>query len=155
MAANRNILANPTVSGLTGAEFLYLVQNNADFKITLEQISQYNGAGLYTATADTTTSTITLNLNSYKDVILTGSASIGVGKTIALSNATNGKRLNFLFTLTDNYAFIFPNTVKMQNFVGDWNASTFTWTPVGGAGDYRAELYFNGTNWLMNIYGPH
>jgi hypothetical protein len=153
--ANETILQKPTAGALTGAEFLYLVQNGTDRKGTINIIAEFLGSGVYSASVDTSGSTITLDMSSFKDAILTGSASIGAGKTIAFSNASNGKRLNFLFTLTDNYALVFPSTVKMQNWVGDWNSGTYTWTPAGGAGAYRAELYYNGTNWLMNIYGPH
>jgi hypothetical protein len=152
--ANRNILANPSIAALDGSEFLYLVKGGKDYKVTIEQVQAYS-SGFYSANVNTTLSTITLDLQGYKDVLLTGSADIGVGKTIAFSNASNGKRLTFLFTLTGNYAFVFPNTVKMQNWVGDWDSDTYTWTPVSGAGAYRAEFFYNGINWLMNIYGAY
>lgn len=151
---NRKISAFQSVSTpLTGSEIVAFLQSSLNKKGTVEDIAIYTGRPL-TDTADVTGAPITLNLNNYQYAIFTGSASISGAKTWAFSNALNGKTLKILFTLTGNFAQTFPSNVKMQNFVGDWDGSTHIWTPVGGAGDYMADLTYNGTNWLMNIYGP-
>lgn len=155
MPSNETILQKPTATALDGSEYLYLVQGGLDKKGTVTQIQTFIGAGIRQASVNTSGTTITLDLLSYVEAMFTGDSSIGAGKTIAFDNSSNGRRINFFFTLTDNYAFVFPSTVKMQNWVGEWDPSTYTWTPSGGAGAYRAELLYNGTNWLMNIYGPH
>ncbi len=151
--ANKRWTEFATISTLTGSEIMAFVQGGVNKKGTLTDIANYLGLTLI-ASADTTAAPITINLQSYRFAFFTGSASISGIKTWAFTNATSGKTLKILFTLTGSFAQTFPSDVKMQNWVGDWDDGTKTWTPSGGAGAYEADLVYNGTNWLMKIYGP-
>ena len=106
---------------------------------------------LDTASVSTASGTITLNLNSQIQRIFTPSADIGAIKTWALSNATNGLRIEFSFNLTGLYAQTFPSNFVMSD--ARWNTSTQEWTPLD-TGEYLAKATYNGTNWRLTIEGP-
>lgn len=103
-------------------------------------------------TVSTTGGTITLNFASEEQRIFVGSASFSGPKTVALSNATNAKRFEFLFQITSVAAVLtFPS-----EFIGDtadtrWNAGANTWTSDFATGVFRATAIYNGTNWILDI----
>lgn len=112
----------------------------------------YIGAGLLTS-VDVSGGTITFNFNNGTHRSFKASATIGAAKTWAFTNTTNAMELKYFFAMTTPDIQTMPATVKMQSFIGDWNDATKEWTPPA-IGDFEAALSYNGTNWLMKIYGP-
>lgn len=100
-------------------------------------------------TVDTTGGTITLNFATKPDRIFIGSASFAGPKTIALSNATVAKRMQFIFTVTNVAAVLtFPASFVMSEV--RWDTSAQTWTP-DQTGTFKGEAIFDGTNWILDI----
>lgn len=106
---------------------------------------------LNTLPVDTSGSTITLNIGSQIQRIFTPSANFSGAKTWALSNDSNGLRIEFSFNLTGLGVQTFPSNFVMSD--ARWNTSTQEWTPLD-TGEYLAKATFNGTNWRLTIEGP-
>lgn len=101
------------------------------------------------STASTAGGTITLDFDSEDQRIFVGSASFATPKTIALADATNAKKLDLIFTVTNVAAALtFPAAFIMSDV--RWNTSTQEWEPVD-TGTYKLTAIFDGTNWVMDI----
>lgn len=100
-------------------------------------------------TVSTAGGTVTLNFASDEQRIFVGSASFAAPKTIALSNATNAKRFEFIFTITDAAAILtFPSAFIMNDI--RWSTGSQEWEP-NDIGTYKGSALFDGTNWILDI----
>lgn len=81
-------------------------------------------------------------------------ATIGEAKTWSLANAENAHTvLSFLFSMSDTYTQTMPAGWKMAKAEGTWDAAAHAWTPFD-SGDFEAVANYNGSNWILKIFGP-
>lgn len=127
--------------------------NSTDFAAELAAGTWQKIGGPVHTTFDTTAAPLVLDVKRGNDVIFEGSAAFGVAKTFQFNNTTGNRRMTILFELSAAVTLTFPPTVKMANFLGEWDAVNYQWTPAG-AGQFEVELTKKGANWLMKINGP-
>lgn len=97
--------------------------------------------------------TITLNFGDEEQRIFVGSASFSAAKAVALSNSSNARRLDFIFTITNTNAILtFPASFVMNDV--RWDTSSQEWEP-DQTGTFKASAIFDGTNWIMDISNPY
>jgi hypothetical protein len=77
------------------------------------------------------------------------SAVIGAAYTWTLSNNTYAYKFTFLFEISGGlYVQTFPSSFIMNDV--RWDSGAKTWTPQE-EGKYKAEAWFDGTNWFLDI----
>lgn len=104
------------------------------------------------ASVDTTGGTITLDFNTGTFKNFYGSGNVGSGKIIAVSNITKASKGMLFLNLTSAIALTFPANYKHQSFASGWAANVWT---APAAGYYRIEMSYDGTDWLIDIYGDY
>lgn len=96
-------------------------------------------------------STITLDVNDYKQFLSKGSASFAAAKDIVLSNDDNARVITFFFEVTNVAAVItFPTDVLMA----DTNWDGDDWTPPF-TGKFKMVWVYDGANWNVDISGQY
>lgn len=103
-------------------------------------------------TVTTTASPITFDLELTRLINFKGSANIGGARTWSFSNVPSGAEVVFDFNLTGGHAQTFPAGTKVVQSSGTLSGDK-VWTPLDG-GDYIAKMFYNGTNWRIQIIGP-
>lgn len=97
---------------------------------------------------------ITLPMANKKSRNFVGDAVIAGNKTILFTNDAYAKELKFYFSLDAPRDLEWPSEVVWQSGFGGWDNDTKIWSGYA-AGDYRAELKWNGSVYQMDIYGPY
>lgn len=106
------------------------------------------------ASIDTSGGTLTVNFASKAERLFYGSASFASAKAVALSNATNAKRFEFGFQVTNLAAKLtFPSGFLMNDV--NWEVSNpQEWEPPY-LGKYIIKASLINADWFMTIDGPY
>lgn len=106
---------------------------------------------LQEVTVDTSGASITLDMNSLKQRMFVGSATIATPKDVALSNNGNALVYDFHFEISNVAGVLtFPDTLMADQ---NWDDLNKQWTPPA-TGLYEGGATFDGTNWKLKINGP-
>lgn len=104
----------------------------------------------------TSNSTISLDfIGNYRSVIFTGLLAITSSKIWNLVNDSCAQRFTFIFNMSGLYAQTMPSNFRMNNYVGEWDSTSKTWTPID-TGIYTANAIYDSVNaiWGLDITGP-
>lgn len=95
---------------------------------------------------------ITLDLKNAQDIRLRCTSSIVNSKTVSLSNAAAAKRFVLFFEITTIAATLtFQSNFKMSSDDPRWDSSTQTWASDYVTGKFKANVWFDGNDWYMDI----
>lgn len=122
----------------------------------IEVVPYVVGAGvsssLLRVTADTSGAAISLDMQSRADVQFISSDNIAASATISMANDSNAFYWSWRFNLTaPGIVLTFPADFYMSDAL--WNDATKEWTNID-AGDYEAQASYDGTSWVLRIFGP-
>lgn len=107
------------------------------------------------AAIDTSVNPMVINMNSYKERLFKGNANITTTRTWSVSNTTNARRFQFLFTISgltsggSTHDQTMPSEFSMSD--ARWTTSTKKWRPIDN-GVYQAiGTTYDGVNWTLVI----
>jgi hypothetical protein len=103
---------------------------------------------------DTAAATIELLFDNKSNRNFAGTPVIAGNKTVIFTDADFATKFKFYFSLDAARDITWPDNVVFQTGLGGWDNDTKIWSGYG-AGDYRAELKWNGNFYQMDIYGPY